>query len=404
MLRAFQGQKDENGDTTALYPRQVRPAGLPQPAARKPKQSVGLFDLLKSDAEGDQPKSGAGSAFAAFTAVQKSAPNGDRPATASDFLSHWQNFTVAKKAEQESMTRRMDAVLKNVNMSGFKQASRATTWKTKSIWFFMIFLMLAILIFEICQCVKAYQNSPVATTYTIDSPDAIDFPQVYLCYSWAFNRSYLMMHKDEMAIATAYSRAAVNKGGYSRRKRDLNQMFNQGGDELNDLNDDEIARILSHPDIRIKYRESDHEGEDQRENGVQGDEDGSYELDDDAGDLGVERVKRAAEGNFSSNATQLAAEQKAKAAAAAAKEAKRIEALMSVSNISDVVYQFYQDAAYNIEETFLECEFRSHTRQKLNCTDVIKPIIDANYRGCFLVDLPDDMKQTVAGEGKKNDP
>lgn len=90
---------------------------------------------------------------------------------------------------------------------------------------------------------------------------------------------------------------------------------------------------------------------------------------------------------------------KAEKAAALKAAQQRIQAMLENSNISDVIYQYYQDAGFKIDETFLECSFRGYKREKFNCRDIVKPVVDANYFLCYVVDLPDEIKQTVAGRG-----
>lgn len=424
MFRSLHPQNDPHGDKKALYPRQTLPEGFVR-APENRKIPTGLFDVLKADSESLVPKSRAGAAFAAFTSIQKAATttNGNpdrRPtATTTDFLGHWKRYALAKRAEQDSLTRQMDAVFKQVNLSGFKQISRAPTWRIKCLWFVIVFLLSGVMVYECIQCFRAYKKSPITTTYRLLTPDAMDFPQIYLCYGSSFNRSYITMHRDQMAIATAYrSRSAVTKGGNNRRKRDLGQTFNHDPNDIRALGDDEISRILlqsNDPPTTEEGISSGHETEKWWKNGnrLPDDEDDTdwvpeYEFteDDSYQEPDLERGKRAAvegSGNFTNgingtfNATK-AAEEKAKAAAA--EQAKRIEAMMNAPNISEVVYDYIREASYRIEETFLECEFHSYKPQKLNCKEVLIPIMDANYGMCFLVNLPDTIKQTKAGHGK----
>jgi len=128
-----------------------------------------------------------------------------------------------------------------------------------------------------------------------------------------------------------------------------------------------------------------------------------FDDDDEEESIRQRRDTVVAAGNRTLNQNAELEANRTKAAQAAALKAaqERIQAMLHSPNISEVIYQYYEDAGFKIEDTFLECSFEGYNKQKFNCQDIVRPVVDANYFLCYVVDLPDELKQTVAGKGLK---
>lgn len=266
--------------------------------------------------------------------------------------------------ESPSISRAADNLVKHIQIEGFRQFVAAQGVFVKALWLVLFSLSLVVLIYELCKGVRDYRESPVTTTFTVRTPQALDFPQVYICNANPMNRSYLIRHLDALKGVKSIYESVVD--AKKRKKRDLDGSDTENHQEIDLITDidlfDQYRFSTDTIDPRLKSTHA-------QVNSVLYK---SYFLSDDIEDLILEYKHHQRHKRENSKDTQTAA-----------------------------AYNFLMEAGFNIKETFLSCHFDMAEDRTFDCEDIMQPILDPNYFLCYVVRVPEDVKQRRGGKGKK---
>lgn len=100
----------------------------------------------------------------------------------------------------------LDQSFKSFEIEAFKQLHLARTGLGKLIWCFLILVFSGVTIYECCQTVSDFLNSPVASSVKILPSDEMRLPQIYMCPSHRFTEQALRQNKTLIQLALALSK------------------------------------------------------------------------------------------------------------------------------------------------------------------------------------------------------
>lgn len=142
-------------------------------------------------------------------------PDQIRRWSAGDLIKNWRAISIEATVEKELAVEKLDSILKNLELGIYDQAKQARKLGIKSMWLFLVVVMHGVLVYEVTQRTIQYYYNPVITTFTLRTPKAIDFPQVYVCMAASANRTFMLQHPKEFALSNYFRERVVGR----RRKR-----------------------------------------------------------------------------------------------------------------------------------------------------------------------------------------
>jgi len=121
----------------------------------------------------------------------------------------------AEAKETEEKKKKSDETLRSLDIYGLKSFMEAKSRSARIFWLVLLILCTGIFIQQLYKTISNYVNSPIVSTYTITTVQAMDFPVVYICPTAFANSVYLnktpsaekdaLALKEEMGIVWDYA-------------------------------------------------------------------------------------------------------------------------------------------------------------------------------------------------------